>query len=147
MRSLPSFHVFPHLVVVCLTLVAGAAEIAEEQAAARGKFSPKSAGRDGSVAFEVLAGDQTGLRETIEMWATEELEQQGGKYGSHGWWLWGLSAIDIDNDGDPDLIPTFDLRVTFPGEEPKIVEIKAIKVCPAVTVTPDGELAMSAPQR
>jgi len=79
MRSLPSSHVFPNLVVVCLTLVAGAAAIAEEQAAARGKFNPTSAGRDGGVAFEVLAGDQTGLREIIEKWATEELERQGAK--------------------------------------------------------------------
>jgi len=65
-----------------------------------------AAPKDGGVAFKVLAGDQTGLREIIEEWAAEELERQGGKYGSHGWWLWGLSAVDIDNDGDPDLIPS-----------------------------------------
>jgi hypothetical protein len=33
---------------------------------------------------------------------------------------------------------TFDLRVTFPGEDPKIIDIKALKACPRITVTPDG---------
>jgi hypothetical protein len=106
MCRFPSSRVFSSLAGVCLALVAGAAAIAAEQADAPDKSIPTSAGKDGGVAFVVLAGDQTGLRGIIEKWAAEELERQGGKYGSHGWWLWGLSAVDIDNDGDPDLIPS-----------------------------------------
>jgi FG-GAP-like repeat len=59
------------------------------------------------AAFEVLTGETTGLRKIIEDWAAEERQAQGGKYlSSHGWWLWGLTAIDYDNDGDTDLLPS-----------------------------------------
>lgn len=33
-------------------------------------------------------------------------EKKGGKLSSHDWWLWGLTGIDYDRDGDTDLIVT-----------------------------------------
>ncbi|MCW8131693.1 MAG: VCBS repeat-containing protein [Planctomycetota bacterium] len=50
--------------------------------------------------------DQTGLKAIMEKWKAEELQRQGGKFGDHGWWPWGLTAFDYDNDGDLDLLPT-----------------------------------------
>ncbi|MCZ7644635.1 MAG: VCBS repeat-containing protein [Planctomycetota bacterium] len=47
---------------------------------------------------------QTGLKAIIEKWKADELARQGGKFGDHGWWPWGLEAFDYDNDGDLDLI-------------------------------------------
>jgi len=40
----------------------------------------------------------------MEQWRAAELARQGGKFGSHGWWPWGLAAFDYDNDGDLDLV-------------------------------------------
>ncbi|MBM4034727.1 MAG: VCBS repeat-containing protein [Planctomycetes bacterium] len=40
----------------------------------------------------------------MEQWKATELARQGGKFGSHGWWPWGLAAFDYDNDGDMDLL-------------------------------------------
>lgn len=48
--------------------------------------------------------EETGLKAIMEKWKAEELESQGGKFGSHGWWPWGLTAFDYDNDGDLDLV-------------------------------------------
>jgi hypothetical protein len=59
-----------------------------------------------SLVFKKLGGDETNLTAIMEKWAAEELERQGGKYKSHGWWPWGLTAFDYDNDGDIDLLPT-----------------------------------------
>ncbi|MCZ7644290.1 MAG: VCBS repeat-containing protein [Planctomycetota bacterium] len=59
-----------------------------------------------SVAFTPAAEPATGLKAIVQKWHDDELARQGGKFGSHGWWPWGLSAIDYDNDGAPDLIPS-----------------------------------------
>jgi len=58
------------------------------------------------VGFEVLSPEQTGIRAIMQAWHDEELKRQGGKFRSHGWWPWGLTAFDFDNDGDLDLLPT-----------------------------------------
>ena len=60
----------------------------------------------GNVAFRVLTPDETGIRAIMDKWYDAELARQGGKFGSHGWWLWGLTAFDYDGDGDMDLLPT-----------------------------------------
>ena len=38
--------------------------------------------------------------------AQEEMRRQGGSFKSGGWWSWGLSAFDYDNDGSLDLLIT-----------------------------------------
>ena len=60
----------------------------------------------GTVKFKVIPGTASGLKKIIQDWHDEELKRQGGKFQSHGWWLWGLTSLDIDNDGDMDLVPT-----------------------------------------
>ena len=56
------------------------------------------------IVFQVVPGEQTGLQAIMEKWKAEELKRQGGKFGSHGWWPWGLVAFDYDNDGCLDLL-------------------------------------------
>ena len=70
---------------------------------------PLRAAGDGPEAgrkLRILSGEQTALKAIMQKWHDEELKRQGGKFGSHGWWLWGLTAFDYDNDGDADLLPT-----------------------------------------
>ena len=69
-------------------------------ATARRPSQPASGGM-----FKVLSGADTGLKKIIEDWSAEALEKAGGK-GDGSWWLWGLTALDIDNDGDADFVPT-----------------------------------------
>jgi len=57
-----------------------------------------------TVVLKPLPPDQTGLRAIMEEWKADELKRQGGKWGGHGWWPWGLAAFDYDNDGDWDLL-------------------------------------------
>lgn len=57
-----------------------------------------------TVVFAPAPEPDTGLKAIIEKWHADELQRQGGKFGSHGWWPWGLEAFDYDNDGDLDLV-------------------------------------------
>lgn len=57
-----------------------------------------------AVTFKVLNGEETGLKAIMEKWKADELQRQGGKFGDHGWWPWGLLAFDYDNDGAVDLL-------------------------------------------
>lgn len=52
----------------------------------------------------VPTDDNAGLKAIVEKWKSDELQRQGGKFESHGWWPWGLIAFDFDNDGDIDLV-------------------------------------------
>ncbi|MCW8131692.1 MAG: CRTAC1 family protein [Planctomycetota bacterium] len=56
------------------------------------------------VAFKTLSGEETGLKAIMEKWKADELARQGGKFGDHGWWPWGLLAFDYDRDGAVDLL-------------------------------------------
>ncbi len=58
------------------------------------------------ISFQEISGTETGLHQIMSDWHASELKRQGGKFVSHGWWPWGLTSIDIDNDGDIDLVPT-----------------------------------------
>jgi len=69
---------------------------------AAGAPAPAPAG----VAFQAVSADETGIAAAMAKWKADELKRQGGTFGSHGWWPWGLTAFDIDNDGDLDLMPT-----------------------------------------
>jgi hypothetical protein len=63
-----------------------------------------SADEKSRLAFKQLSGEETGLKEIMTRWKEDELKRQGGKFGSHGWWPWGLAAFDYDNDGCLDLL-------------------------------------------
>jgi hypothetical protein len=56
------------------------------------------------IVFKELSGEETGLKAIMEKWKADERERQGGQFGSHGWWPWGLVAFDYDNDGAMDLL-------------------------------------------
>ncbi|MDO6685896.1 MULTISPECIES: FG-GAP repeat domain-containing protein [unclassified Agarivorans] len=53
-----------------------------------------------SLAFKQVA---TNADSIISSWHEQELKRQGGKFGSHGWWPWGVGGFDYDNDGDIDI--------------------------------------------
>jgi hypothetical protein len=55
------------------------------------------------VTFKLLDGEETGLTAILADWKASELKRQG-KFGEHGWWLWGLVPFDYDNDGCLDLL-------------------------------------------
>lgn len=56
--------------------------------------------------FKIVDGAANGTSGILERRKAEVIEKKGGKLGSHDWWLWGLTGIDYDKDGDTDLIVT-----------------------------------------
>lgn len=58
------------------------------------------------IRLQVIAGDANGSKEILDKRLAEVTAKQGGKLASHDWWLWGLTGIDYDRDGDPDFIVT-----------------------------------------
>jgi hypothetical protein len=59
---------------------------------------------DEGVVFRELSGEETGLKAIMENWKADELQRQGGEFGDHGWWPWGLVAFDYNNHGALDLL-------------------------------------------
>ncbi|MCZ7644633.1 MAG: VCBS repeat-containing protein [Planctomycetota bacterium] len=64
------------------------------------------AARAEGLTLTPVPDEQTGLKAIMEAWSAAELKRQGGKFQDHGWWPWGLTAFDFDNDGDLDLVPS-----------------------------------------
>lgn len=56
----------------------------------------------GVPTFQQISGATSGLQGIVSAWKTAETTAQGGTLTS--WWLWGISGIDYDKDGDLDLI-------------------------------------------
>src|SRR5262245_43498639 len=59
-----------------------------------------------NIIFKIVSGDENGSKAILEKRKAEILERRGGKLQSHDWWLWGLTPIDYDRDGDPDFLVT-----------------------------------------
>ncbi len=57
------------------------------------------------ISFQEVSGAESGLQKIMQDWKADEFKKQNGNFGSHGWWPWGLTAFDYDNDGDIDLLP------------------------------------------
>ena len=58
------------------------------------------------IAFKTISGEDNGSKAILDKRKAEILEKRGGKLQSHDWWLWGLTSIDYDRDGDPDFLVT-----------------------------------------
>ena len=86
--------------VHALTVIA-LAGLAAPAGAAAAAYAPAA-----RVAFRIVSAAESGIGPLLEAWKAAELERQGGKFRSHGWWPWGLTAFDIDGDGDLDLMPS-----------------------------------------
>lgn len=56
------------------------------------------------ITFKIIDGAENGTQKILDQRQAELTEKKGGKLGSHDWWLWGLTGIDYDRDGDTDLI-------------------------------------------
>jgi len=74
---------------------------AAQTAATKGPSAAKS-----GVTFKVINGAENGTQKILDQRKAELTEQKGGKLSGHDWWLWGLTGIDYDRDGDMDLIVT-----------------------------------------
>lgn len=59
-----------------------------------------------SITFKVISGEANGSKVILEKRQAEVKKKKGGKLASHDWWLWGLTGIDYDRDGDPDFLVT-----------------------------------------
>ena len=66
----------------------------------------QEAKRKTGIAFKTISGDENGSRAILDKRKADLLEKRGGKLQSHDWWLWGLTPIDYDRDGDPDFLVT-----------------------------------------
>ena len=75
--------------------------------AARAQTDPKNkptATSKSGITFQAIDGAENGTKDILEARQAELTEKKGGKLSGHDWWLWGLTGIDYDRDGDPDLI-------------------------------------------
>jgi hypothetical protein len=58
----------------------------------------------GTISFQTLSPASTGLGPIMRQWRADETARQGGRL--QGYWPWGVTSIDYDNDGDLDLVVT-----------------------------------------
>lgn len=58
------------------------------------------------IVFTISGGAENGTQAILDARKAEILEKKGGKLSGHDWWLWGLTGIDHDRDGDTDLLVT-----------------------------------------
>jgi hypothetical protein len=56
--------------------------------------------------LKAISGEENGSKAILEKRRAALVERRGGKLLSHDWWLWGLTPIDYDRDGDPDFLVT-----------------------------------------
>lgn len=75
---------------------------AEPQPAAKRTTESAKSG----ITFAVIEGSDNGSLEILDKRKAEIAEKKGDKLSGHDWWLWGLTGIDYDRDGDTDLIVT-----------------------------------------
>ena len=71
-----------------------------------GQALAQEAKRKTGIAFKIISGEENGSKAILDKRQAEILEKRGGKLQSHDWWLWGLTPIDYDRDGDPDFLVT-----------------------------------------
>ena len=89
------------LVTVGVVLLGGAFALPQGNDFPPGDEPPKS-----GIRFKLIAGDENGSKEILDKRQAEVVEKKGAKLVSHDWWLWGLTGIDYDRDGDPDFLVT-----------------------------------------
>jgi len=58
------------------------------------------------IAFKIIEGAENGSQGILDKRQAEVREKKGRKLAGHDWWLWGLTGIDYDRDGDTDLVVT-----------------------------------------
>ena len=58
------------------------------------------------ITFKIIAGADNGSLDILDKRQAEITAKKGGQLSGHDWWLWGLTGIDYDRDGDTDLIVT-----------------------------------------
>src|SRR5262245_24238757 len=92
--------------MTCAIRAAGLPTLLVLLAVGPARAQEKAARPDTAIAFKVINGEENGSREILEKRKADLLAKRGGKLQSHDWWLWGLTPIDHDRDGDPDFLVT-----------------------------------------
>src|SRR5262245_50695384 len=89
--------VFNVIMVGCGCRTAEAQPVAQDKAHAAAKSG---------ITFQIIDGAENGSLDILDKRKAEIMEKKGEKLSGHDWWLWGLTGIDYDRDGDTDLIVT-----------------------------------------
>lgn len=90
-----------------LVVVLGSAALVFACYAAEPQLGAKSTSAEKSgITFTISEGSDNGSLEILDKRKAQIAEKKGDKLSGHDWWLWGLTGIDYDRDGDTDLIVT-----------------------------------------